>query len=165
MKICTNCGESVEENANFCSRCGATLQQELVCNKLEQKPAPIKRNKSNYILAFVFSLVGIGCALNSISSVWATLFFFLPSMIVFGVLSRKYYKKYMAEARVENGFAKASRIINKVSLPVGIVFACISIVLGIVSFLQSAFFMDMVGEITLFFNEIINTVFPNLAGA
>jgi hypothetical protein len=54
-------------------------------------------------------------------------------MIVFRCLSKRYYKLHIKEVKRENGFAKASRIINLISLPVGIVFACISVISVLVS--------------------------------
>lgn len=150
MRSCSICGANIEGTHHFCPYCGNELpaikENQATANAQEdnasiQAATPSstttvisrKTTKRFFILAFVFAMVGISCAVNSASSFLATLFFFLPCMIVFRCLSKKFYKLHKNEVKRENGFAKAARIINIVSLPLGIVFACISVITVLVS--------------------------------
>ena len=152
MKICAKCGEIVSENANYCEKCGAPLNVEEVC-----KIAPPERtDRVSSILSFAFALAGLLCALNCASSIWATLFFFLPSMIVFVALAKGFKKKHFEKAELTNNFIKASNALSIVAIPVCVVFTCISIISEIISFLQSQFFSDLVGRITVYINELLN---------
>ena len=58
----------------------------------------------------------------------------------------------------ENKFIKASRILTKIALPVGIVFACISFVSAVVAFFTSpawqSFFQEIITLIDELFYEI-----------
>lgn len=149
MRSCLICGASIEGNHHFCPYCGNELpaiqEEEIKTNQQDESVgAPVanpaststviskKTTKSYYILAFVFALVGLWCAVNSVSNLLATIFFFLPSMIVFRCLAKKFYKLHIKEVKRENNFAKAARIINIISLPVGIVFACISVTMALI---------------------------------
>lgn len=150
MRSCLICGATIEGTHHFCPYCGNELpaiEKEQATANTQNDSVSVsatvptststviskKTTKRFFILAFVFALIGLWCAVNSASSLLATIFFFLPSMIVFRCLSKKFYKLHTKEVKRENGFAKAARIINIVSLPVGIVFACISVIVVLVS--------------------------------
>lgn len=131
MNICKNCGTELKEDAKFCSNCGEKVKERPELEDIViENPQPQKKiSKEKSILAFAFGLAGITFAVNSIYSLLAAIFFFLPGMIVFRCLSKKYYKEYLELGGEENAFLKTARIVNQISLPVGIVFSCFSIVL------------------------------------
>lgn len=169
-KLCQNCGSAITDGAKFCIECGGAVLDEKVDSKIEEntssevlecEPVAVSecnKSKSNSILAFAFAVPALVCALYCIKDVISMLFIFLPSMIVFFALSKSFAKKYKKEASKTNGFIKASSILTKIALPVGIVFACLCIVSGIVSFFTSPMWKEIVSEVLVFIDELLYEV-------
>ena len=181
MSNCLICGATIEGAHHFCPYCGnelPSIEEEQATANTQQdstsgpevSPSSTstfiskKTTKSYFILAFVFALIGLWCAVNSASSLLATIFFFLPCMIVFRCLSKKYYKLHKNEVKHENGFARAARIINIVSLPVSVVFACISVISVLVSVIPviAAAIETLIATGAIPIEEIFETIIDEL---
>ena len=173
-KLCRNCGSELMDDMKFCAECGTAVGsvqdaenepvkeaepiQETIDVEIKENEVPRTAKKSSSVLSLAFAIVSLVCAVLSADSFLKTLFFFLPSMVVFLILSKCFTRQYYKEADSENKFIKASRILTKIALPVGIVFACISFISGVVSFFTSpawqSFFQEIITLIDELFYEI-----------
>ena len=173
-KLCQNCGGELRDDMKFCAECGTAVSsvqdaenepvseaepiQETIDVEMKENEAPRAAKKSSSVLSLAFAIVSLVCAVLSADSFLKTLFFFLPSMVVFLILSKCFTRQYYKEADSENKLIKASRILTKIALPVGIVFACISFISGVVSFFTSpawqSFFQEIITLIDELFYEI-----------
>ncbi|MBQ4108576.1 MAG: zinc ribbon domain-containing protein [Clostridia bacterium] len=175
-KLCQNCGGELKDDMKFCVECGtavATVQdaenepvseaepvneaepvEKASAVEIKEDTAPRKVKKSNYILSLAFGIASLACAVLSADNFLKTILFFLPSMVVSLILSKCFTRQYYKEADSENKFIKASRILTRIALPVGIVFACISFVSAVVSFFTSSFWQEILFFIEDLFYEI-----------
>ncbi len=162
-KLCANCQSELESDAKFCIECGTQaciLPSDEEKNEVLGAPAPeaceqAKPNKVNYVLSLAFAVPALVCAVLSASDIVETLFFWFPSMFIFLILSKVFTRKYYMQCDTENGYIKAARILTKIALPVGIVFAFFCAFTEIVSFLTSPFFIELVEEIITYFNDTV----------
>lgn len=169
-KLCQNCGGELRDDMKFCVECGtavASVQdaenepvseaesiQETIDVEIKENEAPRVAKKSSYILSLAFGIASLVCAVLSADNFLKTILFFLPSMVVFLILSKCFTRQYYKEADSENKFIKASRILTRIALPVGIVFACLSFVSAVVSFFTSSFWQEILVFIEDLFYEI-----------
>lgn len=60
-KYCTNCGNELEEDVKFCSKCGANSDEEVVVQNNQETNTTTQKEKYNgqAIASFVLSLVGL----------------------------------------------------------------------------------------------------------
>ena len=176
-KFCEKCGNLLQENAKFCIECGngvydeispevnleetveALSAQENEMPKAEEK-APKRSSKSNSVLSLSFAIPSLVCAVLCASSILETVFIYFPLMLVFWVLSKSFIREYYKQEDSINGYIKASSVLTKVALPVGLVFSALSICSQILSFLLSPTFVTLVENFISFFNE---TAFELLA--
>ena len=175
-KLCQNCGGELRDDMKFCVQCGtavASVQdaenepvseaepvneaepvEEASAVEIKENEAPRVAKKSSYILSLAFAIVSLVCAVLSADNFLKTILFFLPSMVVFLILSKCFTRQYYKEADSENKFIKAARILTRIALPVGIVFACLSFVSAVVSFFTSSFWQEILVFIEDLFYEI-----------
>lgn len=169
-KLCQNCGGELKDDMKFCVECGTAVAsradaenepvkkaepiQETIDAQIKENEAPGVVKKSSYILSLAFGIASLVCAVLSADNFLKTILFFLPSMVVFLILSKCFTRQYYKEADSENKFIKAARILTKIALPVGIVFACISFVSAVVSFFTSSFWQEILVFIEDLFYEI-----------
>lgn len=169
-KLCRNCGGELMDDMKFCAECGTAVSskadaenepvseaepvEEASAVEIKEDTAPRKVKKSNYILSLAFGIASLVCAVLSADNFLKTILFFLPSMVVFLILSKCFTRQYYKEADSENKFIKAARILTRIALPVGIVFACISFVSAVVSFFTSSFWQEILVFIEDLFYEI-----------
>ena len=162
MKFCVQCGTavaSVQDAENEPVSEAEPVKeaepiQETIDVEIKENEAPRVAKKSSYILSLAFGIASLVCAVLSADNFLKTILFFLPSMVVFLILSKCFTRQYYKEADSENKFIKASRILTKIALPVGIVFACISFVSAVVSFFTSSFWQEILVFIEDLFYEI-----------
>ncbi|MBO5378994.1 MAG: zinc-ribbon domain-containing protein [Clostridia bacterium] len=181
-KLCQNCGGELKDDMKFCVKCGTAVAlvqdsenepareaepvkeaepvneaepvEEASAVEIKEDTAPRKVKKSNYILSLAFGIASLVCAVLSADNFLKTILFFLPSMVVFLILSKCFTRQYYKEADSENKFIKAARILTRIALPVGIVFACLSFVSAVVSFFTSSFWQEILVFIEDLFYEI-----------
>lgn len=175
-KLCQNCGGELRDDMKFCVECGTAVAskagaenesvseaepvkeaepiQETIDVEIKENEAPRAAKKSSSVLSLAFAIVSLVCAVLSADNFLKTILFFLPSMVVFLILSKCFTRQYYKEADSENKFIKASRILTKIALPVGIVFACISFISAVVSFFTSSFWQEILFFIEDLFYEI-----------
>lgn len=96
---CKNCGEELEDNAAFCTHCGAAMVE----TAAPAQPAVQKRN-DQAIVGFVISLL----------SLWLGIFFLILPIV--GLVISKKAKERSAEFNSCNGLATAGVAISIASL-------------------------------------------------
>lgn len=122
----------------------------------QKEPKKPVNNRTNCILSFSFAIPALVCAILCGTDALEAIFLFLPSVFVLFALSRKFMFEYYKNTDKENGYIKASKILTRIALPVGVVVTCLTVITGIVSFVYSPEFKGFFEELMVFIDEYIN---------